>query len=122
MSEQPGRRADGEENDPRSAGSTESGGAPRPTGKRAARSQGSSPSNAVETAGSPSGTEARENPFQLIARFIREVISELRKVIWPNRKQMVTYTIVVFIFLFFMVGLIFGLDQVFSRGVLWLYG
>ncbi|MBD8507356.1 preprotein translocase subunit SecE [Hoyosella sp. G463] len=67
-------------------------------------------------------TGTRENPFQLIARFVREVISELRKVIWPNRKQMVTYTIVVFIFLFFMVGLIFGLDQVFSRGVLWLYG
>nr|WP_260152605.1 preprotein translocase subunit SecE [Hoyosella altamirensis] len=57
-----------------------------------------------------------------MVRFLREVISELRKVIWPNRKQMVTYTIVVFVFLIFMVSLIFGLDQVFARGVLWLYG
>jgi preprotein translocase subunit SecE len=33
---------------------------------------------------------------------------ELRKVIWPNRKQMVTYTTVVLLFLAFMVAFIGG--------------
>ena len=32
-------------------------------------------------------------PNRLI-RFLREVVAELRKVIWPSRNQLVTYTIV----------------------------
>lgn len=55
--------------------------------------------------------------FSRIGRFIREVWGELRKVIWPTRKQMVTYTTVVLIFLVFMVGLVSGLDYVFLQGV-----
>lgn len=31
------------------------------------------------------------------ARFLREVRAELRKVHWPNRKELVTYTIVVLV-------------------------
>ncbi len=30
-----------------------------------------------------------------LAKFIREVRSEMRKVSWPNRKELITYTIVV---------------------------
>lgn len=29
-----------------------------------------------------------------VSRFIREARAELRKVVWPNRKELVTYTIV----------------------------
>jgi len=57
-----------------------------------------------------------------LARFLREVVAELRKVIWPNRKQLVTYTIVVLVFVSFMVALVALLDLVFSQGVLFLFG
>ena len=58
--------------------------------------------------------KGRGNPFSGL-NFLREVIAELRKVIWPNRKQMVTYTSVVLVFLVFMVALIGGVDLAFSR-------
>ena len=55
-------------------------------------------------------------------RFLREVVAELRKVIWPTRNQLVTYTIVVLVFVSFMVALVSLLDYLFGRGVLSLFG
>ena len=55
-------------------------------------------------------------------RFLREVVAELRKVIWPTRNQLVTYTIVVLVFVSFMVALVWLLDRVFAQGVLYLFG
>ncbi|TCP53175.1 protein translocase subunit secE/sec61 gamma [Tamaricihabitans halophyticus] len=66
--------------------------------------------------------EKRPSLFARLARFFREVVGELRKVIWPTKKQMITYTIVVLVFVAFMVTLVAGLDLAFSRGVLWLFG
>ena len=60
-------------------------------------------------------------PSRLV-RFLREVVAELRKVIWPSRKQLVTYTIVVLIFVSFMIALVGLLDLVFAQGVLFLFG
>ena len=36
-------------------------------------------------------------------RFVRESISELRKVLWPSRNELVTYAIVVIVFVVIMV-------------------
>ena len=48
-------------------------------------------------------------------RFLREVRDELAKVVWPSRREVVTYTIVV-ILTVLVVGLfVFGLDVLFSR-------
>jgi preprotein translocase subunit SecE len=55
-------------------------------------------------------------------RFLREVVAELRKVIWPTRKQMITYTSVVLVFVAFMVALIALLDIGLSKGVAALFG
>jgi preprotein translocase subunit SecE len=60
-------------------------------------------------------------PSRLV-RFLREVVAELRKVIWPTRNQLVTYTIVVLVFVSFMVALVSLLDFLFGRGVLFLFG
>ena len=54
--------------------------------------------------------------------FLREVVAELRKVIWPTRNQMVTYTIVVIVFVAFMVALVGVLDLLFAKGVLAVFG
>ncbi|WP_327149485.1 preprotein translocase subunit SecE [Nocardia sp. NBC_01329] len=111
--------------------------AQRPSGKRSARrgrsaSLGASDTGSIATIDRPtrkseakSGRTDRErsrNPFKRLFKFLREVIAELRKVIWPNRKQMITYTTVVLVFVVFMVAFISGLDLAFIKGVDWLFG
>jgi preprotein translocase subunit SecE len=66
--------------------------------------------------------EKKASPAARLMRFIREVWAELRKVIWPTRKQMVTYTTVVLVFVAFMVALVYVLDFAFRKGVFWLFG
>ncbi|QQQ75995.1 preprotein translocase subunit SecE [Actinosynnema sp. CA-299493] len=67
-------------------------------------------------------SEKRVGFFARIVRYIREVVSELRKVIWPTRKQMITYTGVVLVFVAFMVALVFGLDTAFAWGMFRVFG
>jgi preprotein translocase subunit SecE len=68
------------------------------------------------------GRPPKVSLFGRLARFLREVVAELRKVIWPTRNQLVTYTIVVLVFVSFMVALVWLLDLVFAQGVLLLFG
>ena len=56
------------------------------------------------------------------ARFVRESISELRKVLWPSRNELVTYSIVVIVFVVIMVSLVAGLDIGFAKLVLQVFG
>ena len=49
-----------------------------------------------------------------IKTFFRGVLSELKKVHWPDRKQLVTYTGVVVVFVLIVSLAISALDQVFS--------
>ncbi len=43
-------------------------------------------------------TKSARKPFlERISRFLKEVRAELRKVVWPNRKELTTYTIVVIV-------------------------
>ena len=55
-------------------------------------------------------------------RFVRESISELRKVLWPSRHELVTYSIVVIIFVVIMVAIVAGLDIGFAKLVLLVFG
>lgn len=76
---------------------------------------------ATKPAPKPAARTGR-GPVARIGRFIREVIAELGKVIWPTRKELVTYTIVVIVFVSFMVALVAGMDIAFARAVLWVFG
>ncbi|MEK9665200.1 MAG: preprotein translocase subunit SecE [Candidatus Nanopelagicales bacterium] len=60
--------------------------------------------------------------FGRLALFLRQVVAELRKVIWPTRKELVTYTIVVIVFVTIMAGIVAGLDYIFTRGVFLIFG
>jgi preprotein translocase subunit SecE len=78
--------------------------------------RGSSPAAVTGKKDAPTKTRDvpdREGMFARLSRFLREVVAELRKVIWPSRKQMVTYTVVVIVFLVIMVALVSGLDVLF---------
>ena len=54
------------------------------------------------------------------AEYGRQVRAELRKVAWPTRAEVVNYSIVVFLALLILTGLIFGLDYVFGKAVIYL--
>ena len=63
----------------------------------------------------PSARTASAGRGGRIGRFLREVISELRKVLWPSRNELVTYTIVVIVFVVVMVSIVAGLDVGFAK-------
>ncbi|MDD7811529.1 preprotein translocase subunit SecE [Mycobacterium sp. CSUR Q5927] len=108
----------------------------RPTGKRSRRRGADDGVDELEsTATELGGDEAKKakkvkkksdgpsrNPFLFVFNYLKQVVGELRKVIWPNRKQMVTYTAVVLAFLVFMVALVAGADYGFARLVLLVFG
>jgi preprotein translocase subunit SecE len=113
----------------------------RPSGKRSRRpATGEDVSSAVDletgTKASPtkngSGTAKKtakkradgpsRNPFVFVWTYIQQVVAELRKVIWPNRKQMINYTAVVLVFLAFMVALIGGVDFGLAKLVMLVFG
>lgn len=51
-------------------------------------------------------TEKRTGPVT----FYRQVVAELRKVVWPTREQLTTYFIVVMVFVLVMITLVSLLD------------
>jgi preprotein translocase subunit SecE len=55
-------------------------------------------------------------------RFVRESVSEMRKVLWPSRSELVTYAIVVIVFVVVMIAIVAGLDVGFAKLVLDLFG
>jgi preprotein translocase subunit SecE len=108
----------------------------RPTGKRSRRGtfEGEVTDSVTETASKTTSkngfgktktakkSDPRPNPFVFVWTFLKQVVAELRKVIWPNRKQMISYTTVVLIFLAFMVALIGGVDLGFAKLVGLVFG
>ena len=54
--------------------------------------------------------------------FVRQVVAELHKVIWPTRKELITYTTVAMVFLVVMVGIVTSLDYGFTKLVFAVFG
>jgi preprotein translocase subunit SecE len=67
-------------------------------------------------------TTPEGSPIARLLRFLREVVAELRKVHWPSRRQIVVYTIVVLVFVAFMVTLVGLLDVGFQKLTFALFG
>ena len=55
------------------------------------------------------------NLFQKLINFIREARAELKKVTWPNKKQLISSTIVVMITVALVAVFLGIVDLVFSR-------
>lgn len=111
-----------------------SAGSLRPTGKRSGRRRGSSAhaegdgdsGSAVAVADrtkkkKASATESR-NPFVRIWVFLQQVVAELKKVIWPDRHDMIVYTASVLLFVVIATAFISGIDIGFAKAVLWVFG
>jgi preprotein translocase subunit SecE len=56
------------------------------------------------------------------ALFTRQVAAELRKVIWPTRNELVTYTVVALVFVIFMTAIVTSLDFGFTKLMFWVFG
>ena len=92
----------------------------RPTGKRSRQLTEPTEAEPIEKAAetkerrrkakTAEAEKGRRNPIAFVWNYLKQVVAELRKVIWPNRKQMVSYTLVVLVFLAFMTALISGVD------------
>jgi preprotein translocase subunit SecE len=51
-------------------------------------------------------------------QFLREVVAEMRKVAWPGRRELISYSLVVLVVVTLMTLLITGLDQAFGALIL----
>ena len=49
--------------------------------------------------------------------FYRQVVAELRKVVWPTRPQIINYFYVVMVFVLIMMAFVAGLDYVFGKAL-----
>ncbi len=60
--------------------------------------------------------------FARIALFYRQVINELRKVVWPSRNMLTTYTGVVLVFVSFVIAVVSLFDLGLTRLVFFVFG
>jgi preprotein translocase subunit SecE len=73
-------------------------------------------SESVET------TEEKLGLFARVGLFYRQILSELKKVVWPTRKQLSTYTAVVLVFVMFVIAVVSLIDLVLTKLVFWVFG
>jgi preprotein translocase subunit SecE len=72
----------------------------------------------LEVSESVTPKAARTSP----ATFYRQVVAELRKVVWPTQNQLRTYFVVVLVFVVVMMALTSALDLGFGKLALWAFG
>lgn len=104
----------------------------RPSGKRSSGRRGRTAlaeapesAEAAEAAPAKKKSAAKKesrNPFAAVWLFLRQVVAELRKVIWPTRSQMVNYTIIVLVFVVVLTAFVSLMDVGFAKLMLWAFG
>ena len=101
-------------------------GSARAAARRAAARSGAGDGTDRKGAATPKRATAtavkKPNVFARFARFMREVVAELRKVIWPTRRELITYTWVVIVFVAIIATIVGIFDYGFGRLVLAVFG
>ena len=65
--------------------------------------------------------DTKYGPLGRIALFFRQVIDELRKVVWPTSNELWTYFVVVVVFIVAIMAFTGLLDLGFDRLVMWAF-
>jgi preprotein translocase subunit SecE len=60
--------------------------------------------------------------FRAVSLFVGQILDELRKVVRPTRSELINYTIVVIVFVTFVMALVSSVDFGFTKLVLWVFG
>ncbi|MFJ4540921.1 preprotein translocase subunit SecE [Streptomyces tibetensis] len=68
------------------------------------------------------GKRGKKGPLKRLALFYRQIVAELRKVVWPTRNQLTTYTTVVIVFVVIMIGLVTVIDYGLSNAAKYVFG
>ncbi|MEV7089895.1 preprotein translocase subunit SecE [Streptomyces sp. NPDC093085] len=68
------------------------------------------------------GKRGKKGPLGRLALFYRQIVAELRKVVWPTRNQLTTYTTVVIVFVVVMIGLVTVVDYGFQQAIKYVFG
>ena len=76
----------------------------------------------IRSTSSSSERRPTSNGRTSLGLFFRQVIAELRKVIWPTREQLVTYFMVVLVFVLFMIALVSLFDYAFNTAMFKVFG
>lgn len=86
-------------------------------GAPVARQAGQRPGSYSATRSTSVATAERTKP----AAFLKDVRAELRRVAWPTRTEVIHYSLVVLFTLAILLVVIFALDFVFAKSVLFLF-
>lgn len=68
------------------------------------------------------GTEQKPGLFARIALFVRQVISEIKKVVAPTRSQLINYSIVVTVFVLLVMAYVMLVDFLSGKVVFAVFG
>jgi preprotein translocase subunit SecE len=68
------------------------------------------------------GKRGKKGPIGRLGLFYRQIVAELRKVVWPNRNDLSTYTTVVIVFVVVVIGIVSLVDWGFSKLVSAVFG
>ena len=68
------------------------------------------------------GRRGKKGPLGRLALFYRQVVAELRKVVWPTRSQLTTYTTVVIVFVLILIGLVTVIDYGLNHAAKYVFG
>lgn len=66
--------------------------------------------------------ESKRGPFARLSLFIKQVMNELSKVVTPTRKELLSYTGVVLVFVVIMMAIVSAFDWVFALAVAYVFG
>jgi preprotein translocase subunit SecE len=67
-------------------------------------------------------TEEKLGLFARVGLYYRQILSELKKVVWPTRNMLTTYTAVVLVFVAFIIAVVSVIDLVLTKVVFWVFG
>lgn len=76
----------------------------------------------AENSGKSRRDRRKRGPLARFALFNRQIVAELRKVVWPKRQELRQYTTVVIVFVVVMIALVYGIDLGFNKLTFWIFG
>ena len=94
----------------------------QPTGKRQLRGASPVSSEGYEAKRAPVAADDEDaKDRSSVTAFPGEVVSEMKKVIWPTGRQMLNYTLIVFAFLLVLTVFVWGVDALSSWVIRWIF-
>lgn len=78
--------------------------------------------SSTKTASGAAKRARRPGLWSRLTLFLRQMVAELRKVIWPTRRELITYTWVVIVFVAVVTAIVGVMDLLFTKLVLLVFG